>query len=1841
MLVKKSVLLIVLSAFSVSTVFADDQYSEIKITSVTPSTGILGEEMTVHVEGEGFDEHTKVVLIPDSNDLIQKIENNKFAFSRMLIKGMTIYHHGFHTDYPSYAMDVEVKDNMAYVAGCYPGLKIFDISHPFHPVLIGSLETSLGDVVQGVSLSDNSLYLVDRHCVYIINVNDPKNPFIIDEIPMNDYCCDISVMNHIAYITKFYAGLEIFDFRESSNPISSLDTSRLIGVSATDNTACLTTLYYDDLIILDISDPLAPNIISTYDYPDAYYNSSQYDFSDIDYSYKSGIAVDNNLVYVSQFEHIQIIDISTPSNPYHVTILDMDHYVRDLSVFDNKLYVLGYKYLTILPLAKVSINSYTNTVLELEISSPILAGQYHLEIYNPQYHKSKEVSFTELFDIEKPPDCSITEQSGPIEIPFDVKIKNTNLSIDDYTITVYSLNQSLIENNNISLTLTENQKVIQIKPTNNHQLGTTTIGLELRSKTIYQLETFTVSVCDVFLDDQYQTITDDQYPEINITSLTPSTGVLGEEMTFTIEGEGFDEHTKVVLIPDYDNAAKILESSDYIRDFEIDNNLAYVLYKNDSVEIFDISQPLHPILKGSFQVPGNSYFFRTVRFAVKDSTAYIVLYYDNREDDYPDRIYEIMTIDISDIENPNEKYSYKLRSLDIFNADEEIKVSDIFVTNNILYLANFSNNNCIKVIDLNHPLNVIGSTFLSVDPLTVVVDNNLAYVTCRYSAGLQVIDVSDPLNLSAVSAIAITGLHYNIAVENNIAYLSTTSIKQRDYKIKILDISNPLSPYLIDTFDTQSRNDISVDNHNIISFRMNGLSIISAVQNIEVTYVSGSRLDLKMPSSILPGQYYLKVYNRQYSDTNSISIINPFNIFLPPDLNQSEDIPYKTIFHLTNETCYPIYFTSNLPNVEIRSYTVTGKSGIPSILPDDHITIHGQGNNYTIHVKTPLHRYERIPIHIAVNDGHASVLESFHINIKKPQLNFDYVDEKTDAYPLTHSTTATYTDWIFKVNSEQNCIIKYNMANEEIIRWGQSGSFNHPTGIAIDSDGFIYVADSANNRIQVFSIYGEFITSFGEYGSGALNYPEYIDIDENGNIYISEKDYEAIKQFKKVDYTEGITKAIIVVGGGDTYNSMLEASQSCSDLANTAFRYQGIDQNNILILSPENHNGKATLENIEMAITKWSAGEETLQFGKTCAADSLVIYLVDHGGEGYFIVNENEFLSATVLNSWLDIAQNTINGKLIVVYEACYSGSFIPFISQSKNKNNGKRIVITSSRSNEQAELLYNGAISFSNSFWSSIFIGKDIKTAFEDARELDTSTFHGLNMFKQSPQMDADGNAISDNADLKAVQNVLIGNGINSGDEISGILKISPSKTITAGSSIEITAIGVWAKYGVEKVWAQIIPIVSAKLEYPIELPHVEMDYNFLEFQYKGIYNHFYHEGRYLIKVYVQDSKGITSTPEQSWITVGKPKKQSAIIVIGKPSVNTDISEIKKFAINSLKSKLYFDDDIVVVGKNTDYPLNPDGLEDALDYCVLRSSLDVVLYMIGEGNHTDFFFDDNTTISKTDLNKQMNKIQSNNEMLNITIIYDAPHAKAFLDELNPDNNTDNAKNRILISSTHTDKAFYGFNGKLSFSWHFWNMVSKGFHLNDILIDTNIAFSDLSWDQQLPEIIYGKERSRQYTIGYDIVYLSTTPHINSISPKKTLLCTQSSKIQAYNVHTFDSIDQVIALIYPPKGKFPGINEPEIIQLTHTGNSKDYSAVYDNFILCGEYYISICAFDSLGNMSTPLTTTVIQTAGTDCIISALQVLTEMDMGTIPENIDFNNDGKIGLAEAIYFFQKCEQ
>lgn len=102
-----------------------------------------------------------------------------------------------------------------------------------------------------------------------------------------------------------------------------------------------------------------------------------------------------------------------------------------------------------------------------------------------------------------------------------------------------------------------------------------------------------------------------------------------------------------------------------------------------------------------------------------------------------------------------------------------------------------------------------------------------------------------------------------------------------------------------------------------------------------------------------------------------------------------------------------------------------------------------------------------------------------------------------------------------------------------VLTWGEyrsepntaQGYFNEPIGVAADADGYVYVVDKSNNRIQKFRVVpngsgGWLVQKHGMWGStgsgaGQLNRPYGIALDAAGTLWVAEGDNSRVQRFSK------------------------------------------------------------------------------------------------------------------------------------------------------------------------------------------------------------------------------------------------------------------------------------------------------------------------------------------------------------------------------------------------------------------------------------------------------------------------------------------------------------------------------------------------------------------------------------------------------------------------------------------------------------------------------------------------------------------------------------------------------
>ena len=357
-------------------------------------------------------------------------------------------------------------------------------------------------------------------------------------------------------------------------------------------------------------------------------------------------------------------------------------------------------------------------------------------------------------------------------------------------------------------------------------------------------------------------------------------------------------------------------------------------------------------------------------------------------------------------------------------------------------------------------------------------------------------------------------------------------------------------------------------------------------------------------------------------------------------------------------------------------------------------------------------------------------------------------------------------------------------------------------------------------------------------------------IDEAGN----ESDWTSFN-FYFAD--ESLTHKAIIVAGGGPYegNNLWKATKMVADKAYQALCYQGYTADSVYYISAENAghiDADATNNSLQYAIKTWAQD-----------ADDLLIYMVDHGGDGTFVMGEYENLLATDLDNWLNTLQQTSQVKVTLVYDACQSGSFLFYLKPPEGK---ERILIATTNEDEPALFADGGTVSFSWYFWTHILSGDTFYDSFIYAKNGITFSC------EQYALLEAvwDGNANQKN-DKDMARAIRIGNEIRTAGSLPRITGISPPQTLNVETSALIYAEGVLDETGISRVWAVITPpgYSSGSPDNPItDLPVLELTLNGNN-RYEGTYHNFTEPGIYKITILAENNTGSHSLPQTTTVAV------------------------------------------------------------------------------------------------------------------------------------------------------------------------------------------------------------------------------------------------------------------------------------------------------------------------------------------------------------------------------------
>lgn len=255
----------------------------------------------------------------------------------------------------------------------------------------------------------------------------------------------------------------------------------------------------------------------------------------------------------------------------------------------------------------------------------------------------------------------------------------------------------------------------------------------------------------------------------------------------------------------------------------------------------------------------------------------------------------------------------------------------------------------------------------------------------------------------------------------------------------------------------------------------------------------------------------------------------------------------------------------------------------------------------------------------------------------------------------------------------------------------------------------------------------------------------------------------------------------------------------------------------------------------------------------------LVVFIGYADPDQLYLDSFEKNLSSASLDGMLDDYQSSTGNKVVMVFEASYTGSFV-----NEGLVGVDRVVVTSTAM-DRAYYDNLGMLSFSQFYWEQLRLGKDLFAAFEIAE--DKLSRSGFPFSQQRPQLN-DGNE-----DDLAQQFCL--NGcfeLSSGDVVleseTAILPVKAGDTLSLSVRTDLT------DKSLKNVWAVIMTPAAAQQRnaqgFPLKrTPVVNMipksnDANL----WQGSFSNFYYQGDYVITFLAKDQNDLVTVAEPFTLT-------------------------------------------------------------------------------------------------------------------------------------------------------------------------------------------------------------------------------------------------------------------------------------------------------------------------------------------------------------------------------------
>jgi len=366
----------------------------------------------------------------------------------------------------------------------------------------------------------------------------------------------------------------------------------------------------------------------------------------------------------------------------------------------------------------------------------------------------------------------------------------------------------------------------------------------------------------------------------------------------------------------------------------------------------------------------------------------------------------------------------------------------------------------------------------------------------------------------------------------------------------------------------------------------------------------------------------------------------------------------------------------------------------------------------------------------------------------------------------------------------------------------------------------------------------------------------------------------------------GKRAAIIIAGGGaQSTNSLWETTEAISNRIYKVFSDRGFDKSEIYYLSskpwadfdgdgfndritrtPEEDRG-LIVEDVRTAFEWAKTGDKLDQ--------PLYVFFVDHGGPNKLLLAKDTEMQASEFQRILDDYYNSTGNQVILVIEACYSGSLLETLAAPD------RAIISSAKDDEEAYFVEKQG--FTHFFTDHLVRGRNFFEAFNFAIEKQNKLLkkslpklsgaaNSTDNKTQTPQLDDNADGFFTIDDGQWLKKVYVNGNFQTLDITLAVESLTTSTPLLVEQAIMLKAKATTAVGQVERVWAVVRPpkisrVLDSNGTPILAYPRFNLQKTEVENVWQTSWNDAVYNGDYDISFYAKDNEGNIASSDNSLI--------------------------------------------------------------------------------------------------------------------------------------------------------------------------------------------------------------------------------------------------------------------------------------------------------------------------------------------------------------------------------------